>query len=520
MTAINGNPSRGAVIVRYTENGLIDPTYGTGGQAVSWQNGSDWSNVPIGMALQDDGKAVLVTRLNIGLYRDIIVLRFTRGGVLDTAFGGGDGWVTFNGPLNENDEGMAAVIQPDGKIIAAGYTADGDNSFSYDAITLRYIGDPPTLAVSPPDNPFNFGSVILQASKTQTFTLTNTGGMNLTINQIAVSGTNQSEFVKMNDTCSNTVLAPASLGVDKKCTFQIQFTPGAEGARTATLTIPSSDPAQSTHTVTLQGNGTTAPPPTTLTISKAGAGSGSVTSSPAGIDCGPDCSGIFDNGTEVTVTASADPNCILTGWTGCDSVVGKKCTVTMNADRTVTATFAPINVGGFSDIPLSYWAESFIYAVRDSGITGGCGEGIYCPESPVTRGQTAVFFEVALGHSTNDCTQRFNDVPASNGFCRFIERLADDGITGGCSATPPLFCPDNPVTRGQMAVFLTVALGNSADTCTERFTDVPATNGFCRFIESLVDAGITGGCGNGNFCPDSPITRAQMAVFLTTGFLQ
>ncbi len=517
MAAINGNPARGAaVIVRYLENGSIDPSYGTGGQAVSWQDGVDWSNVPIGMALQDDGKAVLVTRLNNGLYRDIIGLRFTRGGVLDTTFGGGDGWVTFSGPLNENDEGMAAVIQPNGNIIAAGYTADGDNSFSYDAITLRYIGDPPTLAVSPPNNPFNFGSVALQTSRTQIFTLTNTGGMNLTINQIAVSGTNQSEFVKMNDTCSNTVLAPASLGVDEKCTFQIQFTPGAEGARTATLTIPSSDPAQSTHTVTLQGNGVTVVL-RTLTISKAGAGSGSLTSSPAGIDCGSDCSGIFDNGTAVTVTASAAPGSYLSGWTGCQSVVGKECTVTMDMDRTVTATFELIILSGFEDVPIGYWADDFIYALLQSGITGGCSPGYYCPTGVVTRGQMAVFLEAALGHLPNVCEGRFSDVPAG-GFCGFIERMADDAITGGCGTG--IYCPNDPVTRGQMSVFLTVALGKAANTCTEQFSDVPATNGFCGFIERLAADGITGGCGTGIFCPDSPINREQMAVFLASGFLQ
>jgi S-layer family protein len=46
------------------------------------------------------------------------------------------------------------------------------------------------------------------------------------------------------------------------------------------------------------------------------------------------------------------------------------------------------------------------------------------------------------------------------------------------------------------------------------FGDVPTTNGFFQFVEALAASGITGGCGGGNFCPDNPVTRGQMAVFL------
>jgi hypothetical protein len=55
--------------------------------------------------------------------------------------------------------------------------------------------------------------------------------------------------------------------------------------------------------------------------------------------------------------------------------------------------------------------------------------------------------------------QAFNDVPPSHPFFQFIQALAAAGITGGCSATPPLYCPDDPITRGQMAVFISRALG-------------------------------------------------------------
>src|SRR2546427_3987754 len=55
----------------------------------------------------------------------------------------------------------------------------------------------------------------------------------------------------------------------------------------------------------------------------------------------------------------------------------------------------------------------------------------------------------------------------------------------------------------------------SPDPATATFTDVPVGHPFHRFVEALAAAGITGGCGNGNYCPDAPITRGQMAVFLS-----
>ena len=77
----------------------------------------------------------------------------------------------------------------------------------------------------------------------------------------------------------------------------------------------------------------------TLTVSKADAGSGSITSSPPGIDCGADCSEPYSTGTSVTLTAVASSGSQFSGWTGCDTVSGATCSVTMSAARNVTATF-------------------------------------------------------------------------------------------------------------------------------------------------------------------------------------
>jgi len=79
-----------------------------------------------------------------------------------------------------------------------------------------------------------------------------------------------------------------------------------------------------------------------LTVTKTGLiAGGTVKSSPAGIACGPTCSADFNGGTVVTLTATPGFLSIFTGWEGCDATNGTTCTVTMNAQKTVTANFLP-----------------------------------------------------------------------------------------------------------------------------------------------------------------------------------
>jgi len=79
----------------------------------------------------------------------------------------------------------------------------------------------------------------------------------------------------------------------------------------------------------------------TLTVSKAGSGSGGVTSSPGGINCGATCSAMFDQGTSVTLTATASAGSVFAGWSGGGCAGTGTCQVTLGADTTVTATFNP-----------------------------------------------------------------------------------------------------------------------------------------------------------------------------------
>ena len=178
---------------------------------------------------------------------------------------------------------------------------------------------------------------------------------------------------------------------------------------------------------------------------------------------------------------------------------------------------------GFVDVPQGAFAFSFIESLALSGITGGCGNGNYCPDNSVTRAQMAVFLERGIngsGFSPPAATGLvFNDVGAGDFAAAFIEQLAADGVTGGCGNNN--YCPNNPVTRGQMAVFLLRAKYGSAyspPAATGVFTDVPIGSFADGWIEQLASEGITAGCGGGNYCPDDAVTRAQMAVFLVRTF--
>jgi hypothetical protein len=108
----------------------------------------------------------------------------------------------------------------------------------------------------------------------------------------------------------------------------------------------------------------------------------------------------------------------------------------------------------------------------------------------------------------------------------WIEEFFEQGITSGCVAAPDLqFCPEQPVTRAQMAVFILRAKYGASYTpppATDIFKDVPAPGKAWMqpFIEQFYREGITAGCSAEplNYCPEQPVTRAQMAVFMSRAF--
>jgi subtilisin family serine protease len=175
-----------------------------------------------------------------------------------------------------------------------------------------------------------------------------------------------------------------------------------------------------------------------------------------------------------------------------------------------------VQAARFRDIVDSVFADDIMWAAA-SGIAAGCGDNLFCPDDPVTRGQMAAFLTRALD-LTPSGTDRFTD-DAGSVFGADIDALATAGITTGCN--PPAndrYCPDDPVTRGQMAAFLTRAL-DLTPSGTDRFTDDTGSV-FGADIDALATAGITTGCNppaNDRYCPDDPVTRGQLMAFLRRG---
>ena len=184
-------------------------------------------------------------------------------------------------------------------------------------------------------------------------------------------------------------------------------------------------------------------------------------------------------------------------------------------------------VSTFADVPLSDGAWKSIEAIYSAGITGGCGVSplMYCPSTPVTRAQMAVFLERGIHGSSfvppAVSSTGFKDIAPDYWAAAWIKQLNADGITDGCGAGN--YCPENSVTRAQMAVFLLRAKYGASYTppsvgTTTGFSDVPANYWAAAWIKQLAAEGITSGCGASNYCPETPITRAQLAVFMTKTF--
>jgi hypothetical protein len=134
----------------------------------------------------------------------------------------------------------------------------------------------------------------------------------------------------------------------------------------------------------------------------------------------------------------------------------------------------------------------------------------------------------------------FSDVTPTSSICRAVHYLAAQNVTTGCA--PETFCPNGSVDRETMAAFVARALvapaGGAAvpetygpDAVTGRsyscaaaspslhFTDVPATDPFCKHVHYLWAKGIGGGCGATTFCPAPGVTRGEMAKFLANAFV-
>jgi hypothetical protein len=231
--------------------------------------------------------------------------------------------------------------------------------------------------------------------------------------------------------------------------------------------------------------------------------------------------------------------------------------VVTNPDSSA-ATLADGWMADFEDVPQDHLFHKAIESIFRDRITVGCDVGLYCPDDQVTRAQMAIFLaRWKAGGSANlpasgtvdgkpyDCvnggTSIFTDVTPTDVSCRSVHYIAAQNITSGCYATE--FCPALTVGRDEMAAFVARALvapaggsgvplvyGPDPDTgfaysCDLSspdlyFTDIGIDHPFCKHIHLLWAKGIVSGCGDGQYCHLTDVTRGQMAKFLANAMAE
>ena len=246
----------------------------------------------------------------------------------------------------------------------------------------------------------------------------------------------------------------------------------------------------SSSTATWKGDGNTAPkhaytganditvlkldPVSTLTVQKSGTGSGSVTSSPAAINCGSTCSAIFADGTPVTLTATAQAGSTFIGWSGGGCSGTGTCSFTMNIPTTVTAAFNPALVN-----------LTVTKTGTGSGTVSSSPSGINCGATCahsfnsgtiVTLTATAQAGSTFIGWSGGGCSgastctitmSAATEVTAAFGTCTYTlnlssRTLASNGgivnlVVKGTGATKTTVC-DSPVITTSDPSWITAAL--------------------------------------------------------------
>ena len=207
---------------------------------------------------------------------------------------------------------------------------------------------------------------------------------------------------------------------------------------------------------------------------------------------------LFDDGATVSIGGQPATNVNVTGPTQITATTpalsaGSLNNVVVTNPNQTGGTLVNGWVTEFSDVPDSQQFYFHITKLVANAITVGCGTGVYCPLNSVTRQQMAVFLlksKNGLCYVPPPCVGTFPDVPCSSNFAPWIEALAAAGITGGCGGGN--YCPTNVVTRQQMAVFLLKTKHGSSyvpPVCSGDFADVPCPSQFADWIEQLAAEG-------------------------------
>jgi hypothetical protein len=180
----------------------------------------------------------------------------------------------------------------------------------------------------------------------------------------------------------------------------------------------------------------------------------------------------------------------------------------------------------FSDVPFDHWAHDYIELLYQDGYTAGCSTDplMFCPETPMTRAESAVFVERGIHGAgyipTQPSSQTFDDVLLWAWFAKWSDALWTDGYTSGCGTDPLIFCPLQGHTRTEGTVFYLRML-NGPDYMPPDpvgvFSDVSLDFWGAKWIEAAYGAGLITACETTpalRFCPGDPLDRATAAFMM------
>ncbi|MBF6611977.1 MAG: S-layer homology domain-containing protein [Chloroflexi bacterium] len=231
------------------------------------------------------------------------------------------------------------------------------------------------------------------------------------------------------------------------------------------------------------------------------------------------------NTTQATSTTGATETS-TTGPTSTPGGATETATTEATSTTEATATFAPSPTActiSFSDVPPSNTFYASIECLACKGIVSGYDDGTFRPNNQVTRGQIAKIVSNSVGYTDDPGTQIYTDVPPSNPFYAYINRLTQRGYMGGypCGSIPqepcdmenrPYFRPGAQATRGQISKIISNAAGIQEDPGPQIYTDVPPGNPFYDYINRLTRRGVMGGYACGSI-PQEPCDTENRPYF-------
>lgn len=189
-------------------------------------------------------------------------------------------------------------------------------------------------------------------------------------------------------------------------------------------------------------------------------------------------------------------------------------------DLWVTQRFVGVREGHtlplFTDMPSSGWKRQTVVDAWRTGILAGCGNDRVCADDHLSRAQTATLLARVLEREPDvDAASEFADISSGSVHAGAVGALASDGVTRGCSTDE--FCPNEPVSRAATASLISRASGWSLLE-QRQFDDVVPEHTHAGTINRLAERGVTDGCSATRYCPSRSVTRVEVARMLARAF--